>query len=144
MASERTLILLKPDAIERRLVGRLIQRFEDKGFAMDAMRMVRVDSATADRHYAEHVEKAFYPELKEFIMSGPVVAMVVSGPGVIASTRMMLGPTNGLEAPPGTIRGDFATSVQCNLMHASADVAAAAREIPIWFPDRHGLSDVRT
>ena len=76
MASERTLILLKPDAVERRLVGRLIQRFEDKGFAMDAMRMARVDSATADRHYAEHVEKAFYPELKEFIMSGPVVAMV--------------------------------------------------------------------
>ena len=98
------------------------------------MRLARVDSDTADKHYAEHVEKSFYPELKSFIMGGPVLALVVSGPEVIASIRLMLGPTNGLEAPAGTIRGDFATSVQCNLMHASANAEDAAREMPIWFP----------
>jgi len=134
MSAEQTLILLKPDAIERRLMGRLIQRIEDKGFTIDEMRLVRVDSSTADTHYAEHVEKSFYPELKSFIMGGPVLAMAVSGPGVIASIRLMLGPTDGLEAPAGTIRGDFATSVQCNLMHASANAEDAAREMPIWFP----------
>jgi nucleoside-diphosphate kinase len=136
MADERTLILLKPDAVQRRLMGRLIQRIEDKGFAIEEMRMVRVTADVADRHYAEHVKKPFYPELRQFIMSGPVLAMVVAGPSAIESIRLMLGPTNGLKAPPGTVRGDFATSVQFNLMHASAATADAEREIPIWFPKK--------
>ncbi len=132
---ERSLILLKPDAVRRRLLGRLIARFEDKGFTIERLALARTDGETADRHYAEHVEKPFYPELRKFIMSGPLVAMVLSGTGVIDAARLMIGPTDGLEAPPGTLRGDFAAGVQCNLVHASATEAEAGREIPIWFPE---------
>jgi len=125
MAIERTLILIKPDAVERRLIGRLITRLDDKGLQLVGLKMLRVTSELAARHYAEHVEKPFYPLLEEFITSGPVVAIVAEGPQAISVVRGMMGPTNGREAAPGTIRGDFGMSRQMNLMHGSDGPDAA-------------------
>jgi nucleoside-diphosphate kinase len=130
---ERTLILFKPDCIQRRLLGRIIARFEDKGYKYVAMKMLRVTPELARRHYAEHVEKPFYPVLEHFITGGPIVAAVLEGPEAIRVARQMLGPTSGREAAPGTIRGDFSSSQQKNLLHASDGVAAAAREIELFF-----------
>jgi len=130
---ERTLVLLKPDCIERRLAGRVIARLEDKGLAIAAMKMLRLTPEIARRHYAEHVHKNWYPELEEFITSGPSVAIVVEGPEAIRVVRGMAGATNGLEAAPGTIRGDFSASQQRNLVHASDGPESAAREIAIFF-----------
>jgi nucleoside-diphosphate kinase len=135
---ERTLMLLKPDCVARRLMGRLIARFEDKGLNILAMKLMRVTPELAKRHYAEHVQKAWYPELEAFITSGPVVAMIVEGPETIRVVRDMVGVTNGLKANPGTIRGDFSTSQQMNLVHASDGPEAARREIAIFFPAEEG------
>lgn len=129
---EQTLVLLKPDAVERRLVGEIIGRLERKGFALTAMRMLTITPALAKQHYAEHVEKSFYPQLEAFITGGPLVAMIWEGDGVIDSVRLLVGPTNGLVAPSGTIRGDYATSTQRNLVHASDSVTSAAREVALW------------
>ncbi len=131
---ERTLVLLKPDCVARRLLGRLIARFEDKGLNIIAMKLMQVTPELAKRHYAEHVRKAWYPELEAFITSGPVVAMIVEGAETIRVVRDMVGVTNGLEANPGTIRGDFSTSQQMNLVHASDGPESARREIAIFFP----------
>jgi nucleoside-diphosphate kinase len=133
---QRTFILFKPDCIQRRLLGRAIARFEDKGLAVVAMKMLRVSPELAARHYAEHVNKPFYPALESFITASPVVAAVIEGPDAIRVVRAMLGPTNGLEAPAGTIRGDFGSSRQMNLVHASDGPEAAAREIGIYFPEK--------
>jgi nucleoside-diphosphate kinase len=130
---ERTLVLLKPDCVERRLMGRVIARFEDKGLDLVAMKLMRITPELARRHYAEHVQKAWYPELEEFITGGPVLAMIVEGPEVIQVVRNMAGATNGLKANPGTIRGDFSASQQKNLVHASDGPEAAKREIEIFF-----------
>ncbi len=130
---ERTLVLLKPDCVQRRLIGRVIARFEDKGLDLAAMKLMRITPELARRHYAEHIEKAWYPELEEFITSGPVLAMIVEGPEVIRVVRDMAGVTNGLKANPGTIRGDFSASQQKNLVHASDGPEAAKREIEIFF-----------
>jgi nucleoside-diphosphate kinase len=130
---ERTLILLKPDCVQRRLVGRVLARFEDKGFNVVAMKLMRVTSELARRHYAEHVEKDWYPGLEGFITGGPLVAAVVEGPEAIRVVRDMVGPTNGLQAPAGTIRGDFSSSRQMNLVHASDGPEAAEREIDVFF-----------
>ncbi len=130
---ERTLILFKPDCVERRLVGRILSRFEDKGFGLVAMKLLRITPELAKQHYAEHVEKPFYPSLEKFITASPVVAAVLEGPEVIRVVRDMLGPTNGLNAPAGTIRGDFGSSRQMNLVHASDGPEAAKREIEIYF-----------
>ena len=135
-SKQRTFILFKPDCIQRRLLGRAITRFEDKGLAVVAMKMLRVDSALAARHYEEHVKKPFYPALESFITASPVVAAVIEGPDAVRVVRAMLGPTNGLEAPPGTIRGDFGSSRQMNLVHASDGPEAAAREIGIYFTEK--------
>lgn len=133
---ERTLILFKPDCLQRLLVGRILSRFEDKGFQLAGMKMLQVTPALAAQHYAEHVKKPFYPHLEQFITSGPIVAAVLEGPDVIRVVRAMLGPTNGLEAPAGTIRGDFGSSRQMNLVHASDGPEAAKREIELYFqPD---------
>ncbi|GAB6166062.1 nucleoside-diphosphate kinase [Thermostilla marina] len=133
---ERTLVLLKPDCVQRRLVGRVLARFEDKGLNIVAMKLMRVTPELAKRHYAEHVEKAWYPTLEAFITGGPLVAMIVEGPDVIRVVREMVGATNGLNAAPGTIRGDFSSSRQMNLVHASDGPESAAREIEIFFnPD---------
>ena len=130
---ELTLVLLKPDCVQRRLAGRAIARFEDKGFNIVALRLMRVTPELAKRHYAEHVGKPFYPGLEEYITGGPIVAMIVEGPRAIEVVRRMVGPTNGLDAPAGTIRGDLSTSKQMNLIHASDGPEAAKREIEIFF-----------
>lgn len=130
---ERTLILLKPDCVQRRLAGRILSRLEDKGFNIIAMKMLQVTPELAAEHYAEHVKKPFYPSLEKFITGGPVIAAVVEGLQVIRVVREMLGPTNGLDAPAGTIRGDFGSSRQMNLVHASDGPEAAQREIDIYF-----------
>jgi nucleoside-diphosphate kinase len=131
---ERTLVLLKPDCVQRRLMGRVIARLEDKGLNIAAMKMLRITPEVARRHYAEHVQKAWYPELEAFITGGPAVAMIVEGPEVIRVLREMAGATNGLKANPGTIRGDFSASQQMNLVHASDGPESAQREIEIFFP----------
>lgn len=132
---QRTLVLLKPDAVQRRLIGRLISRFEDKGLNIIAMKLIQVTPELSRQHYAEHVEKPFYPSLEEFITSAPVVAMILEGLEVIQVVRDMLGATSGLKAAPGTIRGDFSASRQMNLVHASDGEEAAKREIELYFGD---------
>jgi nucleoside-diphosphate kinase len=130
---ERTLILLKPDCVQRRLMGRVLTRFEDKGLNVVAMKLMRVTPELSKRHYAEHVEKPFYPALEQFITGAPVVAMVLEGLEAIRVVREMLGATSGLKAAPGTIRGDFSSSRQMNLVHASDGPDAAQREIELYF-----------
>ena len=132
---ERTLVLLKPDCVGRRLMGRVIARLEDKGLDIVAIKLLTVTPELAKRHYAEHVKKAWYPELEAFITGGPIVAMIVEGPEVIRVVRDMTGATNGLKATPGTIRGDFSCSQQMNLVHASDGPESAQRELAIFFPD---------
>ena len=130
---ERTLILLKPDCVERRLVGRILSRFEDKGLNIVAMKLMQVTPTMSKTHYAEHVSKPFYPGLESFITGGPIVAAVLEGLEVIRVVREMLGATSGLKAAAGTIRGDFSASRQMNLVHASDGPEAAAREIELYF-----------
>ena len=130
---ERTLVLLKPDCVQRRLVGRLISRFEDKGLNIVAMKMMHVTPELSKRHYAEHVQKSFYPGLEAFITGAPVVALIVEGLEAIRVVREMLGATSGLKASAGTIRGDFSSSRQMNLVHASDGPDAAGREIELYF-----------
>ena len=136
MGLERSLVLVKPDGLQRRLVGKFIGRIEDKGLKLVGLKMLRVTAELSRRHYEEHVDKPFYPLLEEFITSAPVVAMVVEGPEAISVMRNMMGPTNGRDALPGTIRGDFGASRQMNLMHGSDGPEAAQREIEVYFtPD---------
>ena len=130
---ERTLVLLKPDCLQRRLMGRMISRFEDKGLNLIALKMMRITPELAKRHYAEHIEKSFYPGLEAFITSGPIVAIVVEGLEAIRVVRELLGATSGLKAAPGTIRGDLSSSRQMNLVHASDGADAAAREVGLYF-----------
>ncbi|MGD9645156.1 MAG: nucleoside-diphosphate kinase [Pirellulales bacterium] len=130
---ERTLILLKPDCVERRLVGRILARFEDKGLNLVAMRLMKITPELSKQHYAEHVSKPFYPTLEKFITGGPIVAAIVEGLEAIRVVRDMLGATSGLKAQPGTIRGDYSSSRQMNLVHASDGPEAAAREIALYF-----------
>ena len=130
---ERTLIIFKPDCVQRRLCGRVLARFEDKGLNLVALKMIRIAPDLAKRHYAEHVSKGWYPTLEQFITGGPVVVGVVEGLESIRVVREMLGATSGLKAAAGTIRGDFSSSRQMNLMHASDGPEAAAREIALYF-----------
>ena len=132
---ERSLVLLKPDCVQRRLVGKIISRFEEKAINIIAMKLIQVTPELAKQHYAEHVEKPFYPGLEAFITGAPVVAMVVEGLEVIRVVREMLGATSGLKAAPGTIRGDFSSSRQMNLVHASDGPEASDREISLYFSD---------
>lgn len=132
--SERTLVLLKPDAVRRGLVGRIVARFEAKGLQILALEQRQIDGELADQHYAEHVDRDFYPTLRQFITSGPLVALVLAGDEAIAVVRQMMGATDGREAQPGTIRGDWSLSNQQNLVHGSDSPAAAQREIALWFP----------
>lgn len=134
---ERTLVLLKPDAVRRGLVGTILARYEAKGLSPVAMELRQIDAAMADRHYSDHVEQPWYPPLREYITSGPLVAMVLTGPSVIEVVRLMNGATNSAVAAPGTIRGDLSLSNRENLVHASDSAESAAREIELWFP---GLS----
>jgi nucleoside-diphosphate kinase len=132
--TERSLVLIKPDAVRRGLVGEVLSRFERKGLAMVAMDQRTIDAETADRHYAEHVERDFYPPLRAFITSGPLVALVLEGDQAIAVIRGLNGATDGRAAAAGTIRGDLSLSNRENLVHASDSADSAAREIGIFFP----------
>ncbi|MEI7697239.1 MAG: nucleoside-diphosphate kinase [Actinomycetes bacterium] len=138
MNSEKTLILVKPDGVRRGLVGEVISRIETKGYAIDAVRMLQADRSLLEAHYAEHVGKAFYEPLVEFMMSGPIVAIVASGNRVIEGFRSLAGVTDPTLAAPGTIRGDLArdqgTKVVQNIVHGSDSPESAAREIQIFFP----------
>jgi nucleoside-diphosphate kinase len=132
---DRTLILVKPDAFARGLTGEIITRFERKGLQLAALRLVRLDEDAAKRHYAEHEGKPFFDALVEFIVSGPIVAMVLEGPNAIEGARQLIGSTNGIEAAPGSIRGDFALVTRHNLVHGSDSPESAEREIAMFFAD---------
>ncbi len=138
MSTEKTLILVKPDGVARGLVGEVISRVEAKGYAIDSLRMLQADRALLEKHYAEHVGKPFYEPLVEFMMSGPIVAIVASGNRVIEGFRSLAGVTDPTVAAPGTIRGDLArdqgTKVVQNIVHGSDSPESAAREIQIFFP----------
>jgi nucleoside-diphosphate kinase len=133
--TQRTFVMIKPDAVQRRLVADVVVRFEQRGFAIRGMRLLRVSGDQAAAHYEEHREKPFYGELVEFITSGPAVAMVVEGPDAVKTVRTMMGATNPLESAPGTIRGDFALELSQNIVHGSDSPESAAREIAIYFSE---------
>ncbi len=134
-APQRTLVLLKPDAVRRGLVGRIVTRFEEKRLRIVALEQRTIDAELADRHYAEHVDRDFYPPLRDFVTSGPLVALVLEGDQAIEVVRAINGATDGRKAAPGTIRGDFSLSNRENLVHGSDSWESAEREIAIWFPD---------
>lgn len=134
MTIERTLILVKPDGVERGLVGEVLSRIERKGFTLVALELRTLDVAIARRHYGEHEGKPFFDDLVEFITSGPLVAGVIEGEGAIGAWRTMMGATKPTEATPGTIRADLATEMSRNIVHGSDSEASAAREIEIFFP----------
>jgi len=134
--AERTLVLIKPDAVRRGLAGEIISRFERKGLAIEVLVLRTMDATLADEHYAEHLEKAFYPSLKEFMTGGPLIAMIVSGDEAVDVVRLLVGVTDGRKAAPGTIRGDLSLSNRENLVHASDSADSAKREIALWFPER--------
>jgi nucleoside-diphosphate kinase len=130
---ERSCVLIKPDAVQRRLIGRMIARLEDKGLRLAGLKMMSISRDLAAQHYAAHQGKPFYEPLLKFITSGPVVALVVEGPAAVAAVRKLMGATFGAEAEPGTLRGDLALSNRLNLVHGSDSPAAAEREIALFF-----------
>jgi nucleoside-diphosphate kinase len=133
VAQERTLILLKPDAVARGLVGAILERYERRGLTFEAMKLVQVDAALARKHYAEHEGKPFFPGLVEYIQSGPVLALVVAGADAVAVCRTVNGATDPKKAAPGTVRGDLAMDIGRNLVHGSDSVESGKREIDLWF-----------
>ena len=136
MPAERTFVLLKPDSIQRALIGEVVGRFERRGLKVVAMKMVRVSRSLGETYYAEHKGKSFFEPLMSYITAGPVVAMVLEGDGAVASVRRMMGKTNSAEAEPGTIRGDLALTIGRNVIHGSDSPESAKREIPLFFkPD---------
>jgi nucleoside-diphosphate kinase len=135
VALERTLILVKPDAMRRSLAGEILRRFETRGLELRAAKVVHVERELAERHYDVHREKPFFGELVDFITSGPTLALVLEGEGAIATSRATIGATNPAEAAPGSIRGDLALSMPDNLVHGSDSPETAAAEIALWFPD---------
>jgi nucleoside-diphosphate kinase len=133
--AERTLVLIKPDAMERRLAGEILARFEQRGLAVRAAKLVQVDRDLAGRHYEEHTEKPFFGELVEFITSSPTLALVLEGESAVAVVRTTMGATNPVDSAPGTIRGDLALAMPDNLVHGSDSLESAEREIALWFSD---------
>ncbi len=135
MAVERTLVLIKPDAVQRGLAGEILARFERRGLQIREARLVQVDRDLAERHYAEHAEKPFFGELVEFITSAPTLALALAGEGAIATVRRTMGATNPADSEPGSIRGDLALSMPDNLVHGSDSPESAQRELELWFGD---------
>lgn len=133
MASERTFVMVKPDGVARGLVGEIMSRLERKGLRLISARLQEVDPDLAGEHYAEHRSRPFYPELLDFITSGPVMAMVWEGESAVSAARLLIGPTDPAKAPPGTIRGDFGLQATMNLVHGSDSPDSAFREIDLWF-----------
>jgi len=136
MAVERTLVLIKPDAVQRKLAGEILARFEARGLEIREARLVQVDRELAEQHYAEHAEKPFFGELVAFITSSPTLALVLEGEGAIAAIRSTMGSTNPADSTPGSIRGDLALSMPDNLVHGSDSPKSARREIKLWFTAR--------
>ena len=132
---ERTFLAIKPDGVQRGLVGEIVRRFETKGFTLVGMKFMKVSRELAESHYDVHRERPFFSNLVDFITSGPIVAMVWEGEGVVAAARKMIGATNPLTAEPGTIRGDFGVNIGRNLIHGSDAIETAQREISLWFSD---------
>lgn len=132
---EKTLVLVKPDGVQKKICGEVISRFERKGLSIEAIRMEQISPELAKEHYAVHEGKPFFDGLIQFITSGPLLAMVISGENAIAAVRQINGATNPIEAVPGSIRGDFATSIDENIVHASDAPETAAQEIALWFPE---------
>ena len=132
---ERTFLAIKPDGVQRKLIGDIIKRFETKGFALVGLKFMSVSRELAEQHYDVHKERPFFGGLVEFITSGPIIAMVWEGEGVVAAARKVIGATNPLTAEPGTIRGDFGVSIGRNLIHGSDAIETAQREIALWFKD---------
>lgn len=135
MPLQRTLILLKPDCVQRALAGEVLARFERKGLRIIGLKQLVPSRAVAERHYAEHAQKPFFPSLLQFITSSPLVAVALEGDSAVTVARTLIGPTDGRSAPPGTIRGDFGLSKSNNLVHGSDSPESAERELAIWFPD---------
>ena len=133
--AERTLVLIKPDAMQRRLAGEILARFEQRGLAVCAAKLVHVDAGLAGEHYAEHREKPFFGELVEFITSSPTLALVLEGDSAVKVVRTTMGATNPVDSAPGTIRGDLALAMPDNLVHGSDSLESAEREIALWFSD---------
>jgi len=133
MAIESTLLIVKPDGVRRGLVGEVIRRVEAKGLRLDELKLFTIPRATAEQHYAEHTDKPFFGELVDFITSGPVVVGKITGDDAIVCWRTLMGPTNPVDAPPGSIRGDFATQIGENIVHGSDSPASAARELSLFF-----------
>ena len=133
MSVENTFVMVKPDGVRRGLIGDVVSRLEAKGLTLEKMRMLTIDREMAGRHYAEHVDKPFFADLVSFITSGPVVAMEWSGESAIAAARTIMGPTNPVDAQPGTIRGDYALEITENIVHGSDAPASAVRELGIFF-----------
>jgi nucleoside-diphosphate kinase len=134
VATERTLVLVKPDGVRRGLVGEVISRLEQKGLTLLALELRTLDRETAEQHYGEHAARPFFGELVEFITGGPLVALVVEGPHAVAGVRRLMGVTNPVEATPGSIRGDYALEIGQNLVHGSDSTESAAREVGLFFP----------
>lgn len=132
---ERTFLMIKPDGVQRHLVGEVIKRLEVKGFTLVGLKLMKVSKELAEKHYDVHKDKSFFGGLVDFIISAPVVAMVWEGEGVVTSARMLIGATNPLTSPPGTIRGDFGVSIGRNLIHGSDAIETAQREIALWFKE---------
>ncbi len=132
---ERTFIAIKPDGVQRGIIGSIISRFETKGFTLVGMKMMTVSRELAEKHYGEHEGKPFFSGLVDFITSGPVVAMVWEGEGVIASARKLIGATKPSESAPGTIRGDFGVTIGRNIIHGSDAPETATKEVQLWFDD---------
>lgn len=135
MSVQRTLVLCKPDAVQRGIVGRIVSRFEDKGFKIVGLKMMHVDENLARTHYQEHIEKPFFSELVEFITASPIVAMAVEGENAVEVVRGVMGTTNPQKATPGTIRGDFGLNLTKNLVHGSDSLASADRELALFFSE---------
>ena len=141
--SERTLVLVKPDGVQRGLIGEVIGRFESKGFRIAGLKLMQMSRELAGKHYAEHTEKPFFTDLVDFITSSPLVAMVVEGPGAVATVRGIMGVTNPAQAAPGTLRGDNAATIQMNIVHGSDSVERAAVEVALFFKEDEVLSYTR-
>lgn len=132
---ERTLVLIKPDGVRRGLVGQVLGRYEAKGLTIEALSLRQIDEAMSDRHYFEHLDRPFYPALREYVTSGPLVALILAGPGAIEAVRTLNGATDGVAAAPGSVRGDYSLSGTENIVHASDSLESADREIALWFPE---------
>ena len=134
MAIETTLVLIKPGGVQRRLIGEICKRIEQRGLAIVGLKLLTAERATAEEHYAEHRERPFFAGVVAYLTSAPIVAIAVHGENAVKAIRSMMGATNPLDATPGTVRGDFALSIEDNLTHSSSDPEAAARELGLWFP----------